>query len=134
MKYVIEKLPDLLSYSAVDPHSPVYGKEFISRKANIPVLNTAIKRGKRAMVAGMGIILKRELDRGNALNIDYSETKIDMDDFRDCVSPTLIVETQGFQAAQLGNFKFLQIFVIVAFFISLYALIFEIVWFHWEWN
>ena len=77
--------------------------------------------------------LKREGDEGRTFSTSNSSgTKMDLDDFRDCMSPTVVVETPGYQAARLGNFKSLQIFLLVSFFISLYVLIFEIIWFYWN--
>ena len=39
--------PDLMSCGSVDPNSPVYGKGFIFRQANIPFLKRAAKRARR---------------------------------------------------------------------------------------
>ena len=48
-KQALRNSPDLMTYAAVDPDSPRYGKGIIFRQTNIPYLKTATKRGRRAV-------------------------------------------------------------------------------------
>ena len=60
-KQFVGNFSDLMSYAAVDPDSPRYGKGMIFRQTNHPFLKTAAKRLRRAVEAGLGIILKKEM-------------------------------------------------------------------------
>ena len=130
---VLGKFPDLMTYAPVDPDSPRYGKGFIFRQANIPFLKTAAKRLKRAVEAGYVIIMKNKLNEGG-LTFDIGDTNFDWDHFRDCMSPTLVMDKPGFQAAHLANYRSLLIFLAVSLLISLAILIVENIYFFWRYE
>ena len=133
LRQIGESVPDLMSYGAVDPNSPVYGQDFAFRQANIPFLKRAAKRARRAVETGYAIITKKRLDTVG-YNLNFGNTKIDWDNFRDCMSPTLVMDSPGFQAASLANYRPLLIFVTCSFSISLAILIMENINFYWKYG
>ena len=128
---ILEDVPDLMAYAPVDPDSPKYGKGMIFRQANIPFLKTGAKKTRRAVEVGYAIIMKNKLDEAG-FTVDFGNTKIDWDNFRDCMSPTLVMDKPVFQAAHLGNYLSLAIFVACSFSISLAILIMENIYFYWN--
>ena len=133
VKQVLRNFPDLMSYSAVEPDSPKYGKGMIFRQTNIAFLRTAAKRARRAIQAGYGTIMKKESDEA-ALSFEVGDAKVDSDDFRDCMSPTLVMDKPGYQAAHPGNYQSLTIFFAVSLFISLEILLIENLYFYWKYG
>ena len=67
-------------------------------------------------------------------NLNLGNMKIDLDSFRDCMSPTLVMDKPGFQAASLANYRSLLIFVACSFSISLAILIIENIYFLWKYG
>ena len=133
LKQVLESPPDLMSYAAVDPGSPRYGKGVIFRQANIPILKTLAKRARRIVEAGYAIISKKKLDEAG-FTLDFGNMKIDWDNFRDCMSPTLVMDKSGLQVARLANYRSLAIFLAVSLLISLAILIMENIYFFWKYG
>ena len=133
LRQILGSFSDLISYAAVDPNSPVYGKGLIFRQANIPFLFTAAKRARRSVEVGYGIITKNNIHTVG-YNLDFGDTKIDWDNFRDCMSPTLVMDKPEFQAASLANYRSLAIFVACSFSISLAILIMENIYFVWKYG
>ena len=133
LKQVLGKFPDLMIYATVEPDSPRYGKGVILRQANIPYLKTAAKRFRRAVEAGYVIIMKKGMDEAG-MTFDLGDTKIDWDHFRDCMSPTLVMDKPGFQAAHLANYRSLAVFVVISLLISLAILIIENIYFYWKYG
>ena len=132
-KQVMGNFRDLMTYIAVEPDSPRYGKGIIFRQTNIPFLKTAAKRLRRAVEAGLGIIMKKEFDEA-CLTYNFGDTEIDSDNLRDCMSPTLVMDKPGYQAAHLGNYRSLAIFVAVSLSISFAILIMENIYFFWKYG
>ena len=123
--------PDLLTYAAIQPESPKYAKGIIYRQANISLLRTSAKRLKTAVETGISVTITRDLEKAGTYDYGWGVSKMSVEDFRQCMSPTLIVEAPGHQSARLGNFKSLEYFAFAAFFISVYVFFYEVLWFYW---
>ena len=122
---------NLFTYSAVQPGSPKYAKGIIYRQANTPVLQMSAKRLKAAVETGIRVTITRDLEKAGTFDYGWGVSKMKVDDLRQCMSPTLIVEAPGYQSARLGNFKSLEYFALATFFISVYVFFYEIFWFYW---
>ena len=131
LKQVLGNFPDLMTYAPVDPDSPRYGKGMIFRQTNIAFLFTAAKRARRAVEAGYGVIMKKEWDE-STLSFDVGDTKVHSDDFRDCMSPTLVMDKPEYQAAYPENYRSLTIFLAVSLLIPLEILLMENIYFFWK--
>ena len=113
-----------MTYAPVDPDSPKYGKGMIFRQTNIPFLQAGAKKTRRAVEAGYTIIMKKKLNVAG-FTLDFGDTKMNWDNFRDCMSPTLVMDKPAFQAAHLANYRSLAIYVACFFLISLAILSME---------
>ena len=122
-----------MTYALVDCDSPMYGKGIIFRQTNIPYLKTAAKRLRRAVETGLEIMAKKEWSKAG-LTFDFGDTKTDLDNFTDCMSPTLMIDKPGYEAAHLGNYRSLAIFVVVSLSISFAVLIMENIYFFWKYG
>ena len=70
----------------------------------------------------------KQFERGG---FHLGNAQINADDFRDCVSPTLVIEKPGYEAAHLGNYQSLQMFVVGCLLNYLGILIIEKTSFYW---
>jgi len=121
------KMSRMLSWTSIDPQSKLYLKTLVHRQMPItPLKKKSLGRGRRIIEAGMVLKLFRHLDgimpKEMSQGIDlYSQ------DFLECVSPTIVMETSGFETAHILNLVSLCETTGVIIVIALIVLLIEIV-------
>ena len=118
-------MQSVLTYAPFDPSSPTYEKSIIVRQTNLPILKKGIDRAWHVFEGGLVGYQTRLTKNSVLLPSSMSETK-DYDDLRNCMSPELLVEKPGYQAANLLNFKLLAKFYFWTLVVSLVSLVIEL--------
>jgi len=93
----------ILSWITIDPQSKLYSKTLVLRQMPItPFVKKSLERGRRIIEAGMVLMLFRHLT-GIMPEAMTQGVDLHSQDYLECVSPTLVMETSGFEAAHVFN-------------------------------
>ena len=126
LRQSFQLMKNIMTYAPKDPWSPVYEKSIIVRQTDIPILKRGIDRAWHVFEGGLVGYQTRLTKNSVLLPISMTETK-DYDDLRNCISPELLVDKPGYQAATLNNFHALAKLYLYALLLSLVVLLMELV-------
>ena len=126
----------VFTYAAVDPESPRYTKGMLFRQVKLPILEKAMKRGRRVFEGGFVQRMKRHLAGGVLLEemMEGRETHKLTDHMRQCMSRNLVIDKPAYQAAKLHNFDLLGKIAAVFLVFSFVTLAAETAFYHWKYG